>query len=170
MVDIVVLFLAVFFSHYSFYLSFVLSFFLLKHHSGAEQQVWLPAPVPDDLLCLAPGLQSSALWAVETLQRSASAVRHPPGVCQGEGHSNHSGSLQGMCRISHSFCVSLKCHFAQICFYHTGWTAVPSCLMDWPRGPQDLFPFLFFTVGFELTFHHMENKATFTLAGWFLSY
>ena len=88
------------------------SVFPLKHHSGAEQQVWLPAPVPDDLLRLAPGLQSSALRAAETLQRGAGAVRHPAGVCQGEGHSNHPGCLQGMWKNSHSVCVPQKLHFS----------------------------------------------------------
>lgn len=65
----------------------------------------LPAAVPDDLLCVAAGLQPSALRAVETLQRGAGALRHPAGVCQGEGHSNHSGRLQGTWKKSLSISV-----------------------------------------------------------------
>lgn len=93
--------------------SFWYHYLPFQHHSRAEQQVWLPASVPDDLLHLAPGLQSSALWAAETLQCSSSSVWHPAGVRQGEGHSNHSGCLQGMWTISSLFHASVKCHYSQ---------------------------------------------------------
>lgn len=72
-----------------------LLFPFLQHYSGTEQQVWLPAAVPDDLLRMAASLQPSALRAASPLQRGARPLRHPPGVCQGEGDAHHSGRFQG---------------------------------------------------------------------------
>lgn len=59
--------------------------------------MWLPASVSDDLLCVAPGIQPATLRTAAALQRGTGALRHPPRVCQREGHSHNPGCFQGMC-------------------------------------------------------------------------
>lgn len=72
--------------------------------------MWLPASVPDDLLCVAAGLQPTAVRAAPPLQCGACPLRHPPGVCQGEGDADHPGGLQGRLELEEFFfqCSHMK--------------------------------------------------------------